>query len=113
MLVHPDQIRSFSFDIETGRTGRARYTPRCDFRLGWRRYPNVAISDAEWRHYGRGWRESRGGDCRIAGEEVLDGLGADDCWLALGRNEYRSTVYLMVVGVHLFPPRRFEMDFRR
>ena len=113
MVVRPDKITSFSFNIDVNWEGRKRYTPRCTFRLGGKLHQGVAVSDAEWRGYGRSQRKKHDGDCHVAGKEVLDELGAEDCWLTLGRNEVNSTIYLMVVGIHLFPPRRFKMDFER
>jgi hypothetical protein len=112
-MVHPDKVTSFSFDIETTWEEKKRYTPRCAFRLGGRLYQRVAVSDAEWRGYGRSQRERQGGDCRVAASEVFSELDTEDCWLTLGRNEMDSSIYLMGVGVHLFPIRRFEMDFKR
>ncbi len=113
MMVHPETITSFSFDTETSSKGRLKYTPRCSFRLGGRLHQRVATSDAEWRQYGRAQRRKHGGDCHLAGAAVLGELGAEDCWLTLGRNEVASNIYLMVIGVHLFPPRRFPRDFKR
>ena len=113
MVVRPDKITSFSFNIDVKWERQRRYTPRCAFRLGGRPYQRVAISDAEWRGYGRSQRKRHNGDCQLSAREILDEVGMEDCWLTLGRNDIGSTVYLMVVGVHLFPPRRFEMDFLR
>ena len=114
MMVHPARITSFSFDMGTSDKGQLRYTPRCFFRLpDGRLYQRKPVSDAEWRGYGRIQRKEHGGDCRLPGHEVLGELGAEDCWLTLGRNEWGSTIYLMVIGIHLFPPRHFKMDFRR
>jgi len=109
IMVHPSRITSFLFGIE----GQKRYTPRCAFRVGGSLYQGVAVSDAEWRTYGRRQRRKQQGDCRITGQKVFAELDVDDCWFTLGRNEYKSSIYLMVIGVHLFPPRRFPRDFKR
>jgi hypothetical protein len=113
MMVHPAKITSFSFDVEENWKGQKKYTPRCTFWLGGRLYRDRSVSDAEWREHGRHIRKKNGGDCRLTGEEVFRSLGIEDCWLTLGRNEVESNIYLMVIGVHLFPVRRFEMDFGR
>lgn len=113
MMVHPKKITSFTFNVETNMKGQKRYTPRCFFWLGGKLRQRVPISDAEWRGYGRGLRKQHGGDCRVIGGDAFDQLDAEDCWLTLGRNEFDSTIYLMVIGVHLFPPRRFPRDFKR
>lgn len=113
LMVHPEKITSFSFDIEKNWEGQKKYAPRCGFRLGGRLYSRVATSDAEWRGYGRGHRKSRGGDCRVAAKDIFGDLDTQDCWLTLGRNDVGSTTYLMVIGIHLFPVRHFAMDFKR
>ena len=113
VMVHPDKVTSFSFDIEENWKCQKRYAPRCTFGLGGKLYRRIPISDAEWRSYGRGQRKAHDGDCQLTAKEVFDELGAENCWLTLGRNEIDSTIYLMVIGVHLFPIRRFEMDFKR
>ena len=113
MVVPPNKVTSFSFNIDVNWEGQKRYTPRCTFRLGGRLHQGGAISDAEWRGYGRGQRKRLGGDGRVVAEDIFGELETRDCWLTLGRNEVRSSVYLMAIGVHLFPVRHFNMDFKR
>ena len=112
IMVHPDRIVRFSFQHDTW-GGVKKYRPRCDCVVGGRSRNELPISDAEWRGYGREVMESHDGNCTLRASAVFNKLGTEDCWLTIGRNQVRGTPYLLVVGVHLFPVQRFEMDFNR
>jgi hypothetical protein len=113
VLVHPNCIESFSFAFETNQKGVRKYMPRCAFVLGKRRYLNVAITDAEWRGYGRKFVQDNSQDQHLRADKVFRDTVTTDCWFTLGRYEVDSTEYLLVIGIHLFPVRHFEMDFKR
>ncbi len=113
ILVHPDKISSFSFEIETSWEGKKKYIPRGSFRLDRNPYPNMGITDVEWRGYGRQVMREHKGYCLLKANEIFEKNNTNDCWLTIGRNLLRSGFYLLVVGVHLFPVRHFDMDFIR
>lgn len=113
MLIHPSKITSFSFDIETNWEGQRKYIPRCSFKSGNRTYSRKGISDLEWRGYGRQLMQQHGGNCSIQANEIFESNGTRDCWFTVGRNPLRKGFYVLIVGVHLFPVRHFDMDFAR
>jgi hypothetical protein len=81
--------------------------------LGDRLYDSVGVTDAEWRGYGRKFIKNSSRSRKLSGAEVFKDTGTTDCWLTLGANRVKSTNYLLVVGVHIFPVRHFDMDFER
>lgn len=113
VMVHPESTSRFEFDVETSWEGKKRYQPRCNFTAGVKQHRRVAIGDAEWRKHGRELMEEHGQPCSLKGADVLAELGAEDCWLTVGRNQVSGNPYNLVVGVHLFPPVKFAMDFKR
>ena len=113
VMVHPESVSRFDFGVDTSWEGQKRYQPRCNFTAGGRQHRNVAISDAEWRTYGRQVMSKHGQPCTQTGPAVFQELGARDCWLTVGRNQVSGKAYYLVVGVHLFPPVSFAMDFKR
>jgi hypothetical protein len=112
-LVHPEKVISFSFGIETDWEGEKKYRPRCTFRLGKRVYTNKGITDAEWRGYGRKYLQNGSSYQRLQFSAIFADTGTNDCWFTLGANRVKSTDYLLVIGIHLFPVRHFQMDFKR
>jgi len=113
LLVHPDEIVSFSFGIETDWEGEQKYRPRCTFKLANRAYTNKGITDAEWRGYGRKYLRSGSRSHRLQSSEIFADTRTKDCWLTLGANRVKSTDYLLVIGIQLLPVRHFRMDFKR
>ena len=99
MMVHPEKITSFAFDIEENWEGQKRYTPRCTFRVSGRLHRDRPISDAEWRGYGRRHRKRHGGNVRVDAEEIFEELDTEDCWLTLGRNEMGETAGRLWGGI--------------
>lgn len=113
IMVHPDFVKSFSFGFETDWEGDQKYIPRCSFQLGEIVHLNVGITDAEWRGYGRKYLKDGSGCQRFKSSDIFADTATKDCWFTLGANRVKSTDYLLVVGIHLFPVRHFEMDFER
>lgn len=112
ILIHPSKITSFSFAIETNWEGQRKYIPRCNFKLEKRTYLRKGISDLEWRGYGRKIMKEHSGNCSLQAEKVFEYNDTKDCWFTVGRNLLKK-FYILIVGVHLFPVRRFDMDFKR
>lgn len=113
VMVHPDSVSCFDFDVESSWEGKKRYQPRCSFAVGGKQHREIAVSDAEWRKYGRDVMDEHGKPCNRKGSTVFDELDTEDCWLTIGCNQVSSNSYFLVVGIHLFPPVKFEMDFAR
>ncbi len=112
ITVHPNEMVSFSFAIETTWEGKRKYVPRCSFRLHGHTYTGLAITDAEWRGYGRLVMQSPGRHTYGA-QKIFEDNDTEDCWLTLGRYQVDSTIYFLVIGIHFFPVRHFDMDFKR
>jgi hypothetical protein len=113
ILIHPCKITSFSFAIETNLEGQRKYIPRCNFKLGDRTYLQKGISDLEWRGHGRQIMQEHGVNCSIQASEIFEQNSTKDCWFTIGRNPLKSRFYLLIAGVHFFPVRHFDMDFKR
>ena len=113
ILIHPSKITSFSFAIETTWEGQKKFIPRCSFKLENHIRLRTGISDLEWRGYGRQVMRKHSGDCLLQASEIFDQNGTKDCWFTVGKNLLKKGFYILVVGVHLFPVRHFEMDFKR
>jgi len=114
ILIHPDKVFSFSFQVETNWEGQRKYIPRCTFSVCGRSYPDIGITDAEWRGYGRQIMLKYGEDCQLPANKAYQQNGTEDNWFVIGRNLLTSSkFYLLIVGIHLFPVRHFEMDFKR
>lgn len=109
--MHPDEVSSFYFGPDNW--NRNKYIPRCDFQIGERAYNNVAVTDVEWRGYGRLLMQKQSKYCFVQAQEVFEENNTDNCWLTLGRYQVDSKIYLLVIGVHLFPVVHFDMDFER
>ncbi|HUT46165.1 MAG TPA: hypothetical protein VMX36_07745 [Sedimentisphaerales bacterium] len=110
ILIRPERFTSFTFRIETSRKGKRSYVPRCGFVFNGRLHLSKPISDAEWRGYGRKYLHTKQGPTV---KNIFDENKTENYWLTIGLNIVDSTVYLMVVDVHLFPIRHFDMDFKR
>lgn len=113
ILIHPSKITSFSFAVETNWERQRKYIPRCSFKLGNRIHLRKGISDLEWRGYGRQVMRKHGDDCLLQASEIFGQNGTKDCWFTVGRNPLKKSFYILIVGVHLFPPKHFDMDFKR
>ena len=111
-MIRPDKICSFYFGPDTWKT--EKYIPRCTFRLGACKYPNIGVTDAEWRGLGRiiNIKEKKK-SCEVSAKDLFEALGTVSCYLSIGRYDVKTTPYFLVVGVHLFPVRHFDMDFTR
>ena len=109
--VHPDRVSSFYFGPD--KWNQNKYIPRCDFQIGERAYHDIAVTDAEWRGYGRLLIQQRGKHYFVPAQTIFQENNTKDCWLTLGRYQVDSTIYLLVIGVHLSPVRHFDMDFKR
>jgi hypothetical protein len=112
-LIHPSKITSFSFAIETSWEGKRKFIPRCNFELRNHIPLRIGISDLEWRGYGRQVMQKHGNGCLLQADKIFEQNGTKDCWFTVGRNLLKEKVYMLIVGVHLFPVRHFEMDFKR
>ena len=110
ILVRPERFTSFTFYIDTSWEGKRSYIPRCGFVVDGQQYLRKPISDAEWRKYGRKYLRK---NPRPKVRDILDENCTENYWLTIGRNIMGSTLFLMVVGIHLFPVRHFAMDFKR
>jgi len=110
ILIRPERFSSFTFRIEISREGKRSYVPRCGFVFNSRLHLSKPISDVEWRGYGRRYLHN---NQRPLVKNILHENQTENYWLTICRNIVGSTVYLMVVGVHLFPIRHFDMDFKR
>ena len=110
-MVHPDEICTFYFGPDERKP--LKYIPRCTFRMGGRTYSDIAVTDAEWRGLGRIINIGENKSCQLSAKNLFESLGTESCYLSIGRYEVNSTVYLLVIGVHLFPVRHFDMDFKR
>ena len=113
MMIEPDEVVSFDFAVERGEGSTLKYRPRLTFRCGDRCFRDVAVTDAEWRGYGREVMKKRGDPCRVDPKDIFRELGAEKCWLSIGKYEMDTRTFLLVIGIHLFPVQRFTMDFRR
>lgn len=111
-MIHPDKICSFYFGPDERKT--EKYIPRCTFRLGSRRYSDIGVTDAEWRGLGRIINiNAKSKSCEVSAKDIFEALGTESCYLTIGRYEVKTTAYILVIGVHLFPVRHFDMDFKR
>lgn len=110
ILVCPERFTSFTFQIETSLKGKQSYVPRCGFDCSGQSYQNKPLSDAEWRGYGRQYLEN---NRHPSVKGILHENQTKNYWLTIGQNIVDTTVYLMVVGIHFFPIRHFDMDFKR
>lgn len=110
ILVRPERFTSFTFEVETSLKGKRSYVPRCGFVFNQRLHLRKPISDVEWREYGR--KYLRNNQCPAV-KDILHENQTDNYWLTIGQNIVGSTIYLMVVGIHFFPVRHFDMDFKR
>lgn len=113
ILIHPNKVTSFSFALETNWEGQRKYIPRCNFKFGNHIHLRKGISDLEWRGYGRQVMRKYSGNCLLQAEKVFEHNGTRDCSFTVGRNLLEKGFYILIVGVHLFPIRHFDMDFKR
>jgi len=113
MLVAPESVEGFGFGVEKAEDGSWRYRPRVSFRAARQLYRGVAVTDAEWRGYGRALMTKRGTPYTVDAEELFRELGVRECWIALGRYDVEGRPYFLAIGIHMFPVQRFPMDFER
>jgi len=113
ILIHPSKITSFSFAVEMNWERQRKYVPRCNFKLGNRTYLRKGISDLEWRGYGRLVMLKHNDNCLLQASKIFGQNDTKDCWFTVGRNLLGKGFYILIVGVHLFPVRHFDMDFKR
>lgn len=113
MMIEPDEVVSFDFAVERGEGSKSKYRPRLTFRASGRLYRGKTVTDAEWRGYGREVMKKHGDPCRVDAEDIFRELGAEKCWLSIGKYEMDARPFLLVIGIHLFPVQRLTMDFRR
>ena len=75
MLIVPQQIETFTFETEEKEGGVLKYRPRVSFTAADHLYRGVAVTDAEWRGYGREVMKELGDPCAMSGNEILKRLG--------------------------------------
>lgn len=68
------------------------------------------VTDLRWLALGQKWLGSEGGTLSLDHRSLLDRLGADDLYLAIGLSRvYRGEHWPMVVGVHVVPDHGVEV----
>ena len=105
-LVRPECVwASFSLDGYSG-----KYEARMGFLLdGDADHPRAsgrrgaAVTDLKWRELGRRWLGG-GGTIRLEHDELLERIGAEDVYLAVGLSRpWQGEHWPLVVGVHVVP----------
>jgi len=106
-LVKPEHVWArFSLDDYSG-----KYKARMGFVLdGEVNHPlavgrrGVAVTDLKWRALGRSWLGEKGGTLTLDHDALLDRLGAEEVYLAVGLSRsWRDEYWPLVVGVHVVP----------
>jgi putative nucleic acid modification protein with dual OB domain len=113
-LVHPDRVwAGFSLDAYSG-----KYEARMRFTLdGAADLASVAerrsipVTDLKWRALGRAWLHAHTGHLSLDHAALCERLGADALYLTLGLSRsWQNKHWLLVVGVHVVPDYRAEID---
>lgn len=113
-LIQPEQVWArFSLDAYSG-----KYEARMGFVLaGEVNHPRAAsrsgasVTDLRWRALGRAWLGETGGFLALGHDTLLERLGADALYLALGLSRsWRDEYWPLVVGVHAVPDYEIEVD---
>jgi hypothetical protein len=106
-LVEPEQVWvRFSLDAYSG-----KYEARMGFVLeGEVNHPRatsrrgVPVTDLKWHALGRSWLGEDGGALTLDHEALLERLGAEALYLALGLSRnWQGRYWPLVVGVHVVP----------
>lgn len=113
-LVAPEQVWArFRLDTYSG-----KYEARMSFVLsGEVNHPRatsprgVPVTDLKWRGLGRAWLGQGGGTLAMDHEALLERLGAETLYLAVGLSRnWQGEYWPLVVGVHTVPDYEAEMD---
>lgn len=115
-LVKPERIwANFSLDAYSG-----KYQARMGFVLdGDINHPRavsrrgVSVTDLKWRALGRTWLRDDGGRLSLDHEDLLDRLGAEALYLAVGLSRsWQGEYWPLIVGVHVVPDYEAEVTLR-
>jgi len=115
-LVRPDDLWAFfRHDPYTN-----KYEARMGFELSGARDPKVnssrgiPVTDLAWRAQGRRWLGDAGEMLQLDRAGLLERLGAQEIYLALGLSRaFQGEYWLMVIGVHPAPEYSVDVDYRR
>jgi len=109
-LVKPEYVSaSFSLDAYSG-----KYEARMGFALPHdMARTSVSVTDLKWRALGRTWLRN-GGQLTLEHSALVERLGADTLYLALGLSRnYQGQYWPLVVGVHVVPDYDAAIDLNR
>jgi len=71
----------------------------------------VPVTDLKWLGLGRTWLPAAGGSLSLDEETLLERLGAEEIYLALGLSRtWEGEFWPLVVGVHVVPDYEAEME---
>jgi hypothetical protein len=116
-LVRPENVWAyFRHDTYT-----SKYEARVGFEISGAQNPKansplgVPVTDLAWRAQGRRWLGGRGGGMlQLDRAELLQRLGAQEIYLALGLSRaYKGECWLMVIGVHPVPEYSVDIDYQQ
>jgi hypothetical protein len=116
-LVEPERVWArFSLDAYSG-----KYQARMGFVLdGELNHPRavshrgVSVTDLKWRALGRSWLRGEGGALALDHEALLERLGAEAFYLAVGLSRtWQGEYWPLVVGVHVVPDYAAEVALER
>jgi len=114
-LIRPDRVwASFSLDPDSG-----KYQARLGFAQGGLTHPQanskrgLPVTDLKWEALGRTWLGQAGGTIELSHQDLLERANAQGVYLALGLSRsYQGECWPLVIGVHLVPDYRIEVDYR-
>lgn len=113
-LVRPESVEAL-FRKEPG---AGRFEARLAFSLDGLSVPaaelppGVPVTDLRWRALGRAWLGKGCRELKLAHRDVMERLGAQDLYLALGLSRaYAGRHTLLVIGVHPVPECVVEVDY--
>ncbi len=113
-LVRPERVWArFSLDSYSG-----KYEARMGFVLdGEVNHPRtvsrrgVSVTDLKWRALGRSWLREGGGASTLDHEALIERLGAEALYLAVGLSRnWQGEYWPLVVGVHVVPDYEAEVE---
>jgi len=109
-LVKPEYVSaSFSLDAYSGKY-EARMSVALPHDMA---RTNVSVTDLKWRALGRTWL-GNGGQLALEHSDLVERLGADAIYLALGLSRnYQGQFWPLVVGVHVVPDYDAAIDLNR